>query len=100
MIKSRKDLKLWLEADSKNYQNVLHFKPNWFALSPISDQIFIWRYIKTLRYVEYYCSKSDIISYVFRFWYLRKLRKLAYRTGYQIPPFTVGKGLTLWHWGG
>lgn len=37
MIKSRKDLKHWLEADSKNYQNVLSFKPNWLALSPISD---------------------------------------------------------------
>ena len=28
-----------------------------------------------------------------------KLKKLAYKTGLQIPPNTVGPGLTIWHWG-
>jgi serine O-acetyltransferase len=32
-------------------------------------------------------------------WYLHKLRKISRVTGFQIPPNTIGKGLTIWHWG-
>lgn len=32
------------------------------------------------------------------FW-LRILRKYSHITGFQIPPHTCGKGLTIWHWG-
>ncbi len=32
-------------------------------------------------------------------WYLHKLRKLSRTTGFQIPPNTIGPGLTIWHWG-
>ena len=28
-----------------------------------------------------------------------RLRRLSYKTGFQIPPNTCGKGLTIWHWG-
>ena len=34
-----------------------------------------------------------------RVWYLHKLRSLSRITGFQIPPNTVGEGLTIWHWG-
>ncbi len=100
MIESKRDLREWLHADSRNYQNVVRFKFNRFALSPISDQVYIWKYIKTLRHVEYYLSKNNLLFLMLRFWHLRKLRKYAYMTGFQIPPLTVGKGLTLWHMGG
>lgn len=30
---------------------------------------------------------------------LRKLRALSRVTGFQIPPNTIGQGLTIWHWG-
>lgn len=32
-------------------------------------------------------------------WYLHKLRRLSRITGFQIPPNTIGPGLTIWHWG-
>lgn len=34
-----------------------------------------------------------------RIYWLRRLRKLSYKTGFQIPPNTCGKGLTIWHRG-
>ncbi len=33
------------------------------------------------------------------FWYLYKLRKCSRVTGFQIPPGTVGPGMTIWHRG-
>jgi serine O-acetyltransferase len=32
-------------------------------------------------------------------YYRWKLNRLAYKTGFQIPPNVVGPGLTIWHWG-
>ena len=34
-----------------------------------------------------------------RLYWLRKLRRISYKTGFQIPPNTCGKGITIWHWG-
>ena len=34
-----------------------------------------------------------------RLFYLYKLRRISYKTDFQIPPFTCGKGLTIYHWG-
>lgn len=105
MIKSKKELLEYIAQDSKNFKRQLargggkcmtNLRSN-----PISDQKYIWLYIKTLRYVEYYDFKkksNKFYSFVF-YYHLKKLRNLSYRTGFQIPPHTCGKGLTIWHWG-
>ena len=41
-------------------------------------------------------GKKNVLS---KLYYLYKLKKLSYKTGFQIPPYTCGKGLTIWHWG-
>lgn len=103
MIHSKADLVEYLAADSKNYQRRnsllqrlrLHFSP-----SPISDQTYVWKYIKAMRYCEYAVSFQDTVwGKIKKAYYSRRLLKYAYKTGFQIPPCVFGKGLTIWHWG-
>lgn len=101
MIKTKKDLFNYIKADSINYESVCSFS-KWRILlssSPISDQIFIWRYIKTLRYCEYHTNNTNLFHRILSKWYLYKLRKISRITGFQIPPNVLGKGVTIWHWG-
>lgn len=92
------------EADAVNYKSqyrswIRKIKCNVFS-DPISEQKYIWLYIKALRYVEYYQNTSGgTINKLFMLWWLKKLRKYSHITGFQIPPHTCGWGLTIWHWG-
>lgn len=92
------------EADAVNYKSqyrswIRKIKCNVFS-DPISEQKYIWLYIKALRYVEYYQNTSGgIINRLFMLWWLRKLRKYSHITSFQIPPNVCGKGLAIWHWG-
>lgn len=103
MIYNRHDLREYLSADSKNYQTLLG---GWQTLKtlllcdPISDQRYIWKYIVALRHVEWCVNAKGLWRHqLMRIYWLRRLRKLSYKTGFQIPPNTCGKGLTIWHWG-
>ena len=99
------DIKGVLLADSKNFSSTAKrfgIKARLFS-NPINDQYYIWRYIKYLRYSEYYTLKyrksKNIANLLMLLLSLHILRKMSYKTGFQIPPFTCGKGLTIWHWG-
>lgn len=111
MIQNRKQLREYLACDKQNYEIVA--KPRSIRdriigrllVSPISDQTKIWEYIKVLRKCEYYENVfwsntfGDILRRFFLLYYLSRLRKLSRITGFQIPPNTIGRGLTIWHWG-
>ena len=103
-MKDKIILKDFLDADAINYKSqnrswIMKIKCNVFS-NPISEQKYIWLYIKALRHVEYYQNNSGrVIFKVFMLWWLRKLRKYSHITGFQIPPNVCGKGLTIWHWG-
>ena len=103
-MKDKCKLKDFFEADAVNYMSqnrswIRKIKCNVFS-DPISEQKYIWLYIKALRYVEYYQNTSGgIINRLFMLWWLRKLRKYSHITSFQIPPNVCGKGLTIWHWG-
>ena len=104
-ILTRNDLVEWLSNDAKNYplyssnvgfkQSFINLLRRFFA-GPLSDQKYIWKFIKTLRYTEYYLNTSQYIYYLY---YLHKLRKYSRITGLQIEPNTVGKGLSIYHFG-
>lgn len=103
----RYDLAKYIEADSKNFPGArgggfTKYKGYLFA-NPICDQRYIWAYIYNLRHVEYWTlkckEKRTLYNLSMRLFYLYRLRKMSYMTGFQIPPFTCGKGLTIWHWG-
>lgn len=110
MIKNKQDYYGYLDSDSINYRIISGkagftkwLKTRLFA-TPISDQSMIWLYIKTLRKCEYYLNTRDhsvwgVIKLVMYFYYLHRLRVLSRKTSFQIPPNTIGKGLTIWHWG-
>lgn len=115
MIETRKQLKECLALDSINYakRNKSWGKSltNDLVTNPINDQKYIWNYIKEMRYNEFYFNNSLLAKYshkskfmkiIFMFFLIlsnRKLKRLAYKTGFQIPPNTIGAGLTIWHWG-
>lgn len=115
MITTKKDLKDYLSCDSKNYPKrvanfLLRIKNN-LATNPINDQQQIWEYIKQLRKNEYHLNNSylargvkmSLLGGVFHTVLLiisnYRLKKLSYKTGFQIPPNTIGKGLTIFHYG-
>lgn len=103
MITSKKDLLEYIAADSKNYQKRrIHFQwlRSMLYVSPISDQTYIWKYIKTMRLCEYTIScHNTLIGKIKNIYYSHRLMKYAYKTGFQIPPCVFDKGLTIWHWG-
>ena len=108
MIQNKQDYRYYIERDSRNYRKVsgnMGIKErflNRLLSSPISDQSKIWEYIKTLRKCEYWHNARTVLGGGGKFiylLYLHKLRKLSRITGFQIPPNTIGPGLTIWHWG-
>lgn len=102
MILSRKDYLDYIEADGKNYcrltQKGKYLKTR-ITSTPSSDQSKIWAYIKTMRKVELFLNKKSLFSNLFAAFYMHKLRVLSRITGFQIRPNSIGKGLTIWHWG-
>lgn len=93
----------------EEYQNYIT-KPelrliNWRGLysflrrTPISDEKYIWKYVRTLRFVEYYLARKTFIDRIIAAILLAKLRRLGYKTGFQIPPFVCDWGLTIYHYG-
>lgn len=103
MITNKQQLQEYLVADAKHFtiqrQNWKTTKYNIFS-NPISDNKYIWKYIVALRKTELCINSTNIIRHsFFRFYWLWRLRRLSYKTGFQIPPNTCGKGLTIFHWG-
>ncbi len=97
MIKDKNDLKEYLTADDKNYQFLKGYNiKKIINASPISDNSAIWEYIYTLRHCEYAINRNLKLRKIYYLW---KLRKLSYKTGFQIPPNVIGKGVTLYHYG-
>lgn len=102
-IKTKQDLKEWLALDAVHYPSqhqgfLKTLKYNLIA-TPLMDQKYIWAFVKTLRYSEYHLNNHGMWHTIARTYYLWKLRKLAYKTGFQIAPNAVGPGLQLIHFG-
>lgn len=100
MISTKEDLIEYLKADSKQYQvqaGKLLTRLRWNLFSnPTSDTKYIWKYIKTLRFLEYYTNTNNRWGQML---YSYRLRKLGYKTGFQIPPNVCGPGITIYHYG-
>lgn len=103
MITSRIELYNYLQADSKNYtlrtSGLLRRLRNNVGVTPIANQRYIWKFIKTLRYLELYTNSNKIWHLPFLVYYRNKLNRLSVKTGFQIPPNVIGPGMTIWHWG-
>lgn len=103
IIKTRTQLKEWLALDAVHYTTQIQsfwkrLKYNLLA-HPCMDQYYTWKYVKTLRYAEYHSNNTSLLNKILRTKYLYMLKRLGYKTGFQIPPNVVGPGLNLPHYG-
>jgi serine O-acetyltransferase len=100
-----------LEEDLKGYAKLKSFlsrEKNIWVTNPINTQYLIYRYVVNLRWAEYHLNLSVLSGFkgilaiyhtaclIYRY---RKLRKISYKTGIQIPPNICGPGLQIWHYG-
>lgn len=104
MIQTKKDLREYLEQDAniygiKNHSFIWRIKQ--YLVDPMHYQMLNWKYIKVLRYSEYYFNnrKRNLFNYLLFAYYTWKLRQLSIKTGIQVPLNVIGKGLAIWHFG-
>ena len=94
MIKTKKELKKCLKNDYKYYEKNL--KDRVRDIITQEHLIEIWKYIKYLRYEEYYLNTN---KKVLRLIYSRKKNLLGNKLGFYILPNSVDCGLTICHHG-
>lgn len=104
MIKTKKELKDFLKQDAKVYginNDTILWCIRQHLVDPMHYQSINWKYVKTLRYSEYYFNnrKRNLLYYLKFVYYIGKLRRLSLKTGIQVPMNVVGKGFAIWHWG-
>lgn len=97
MIKSKSDLKKCLEEDYKYYEISLKEK---IRDNFVKEHLrVIWKYIKYLRYEEYYSNKKSLIYKPWKLLFTRKKNKLGNKLGFYIHPNCFEEGLTICHHG-
>lgn len=92
MIRSREDLKFYMNEDLK----ALRIKGGWY------DLIFhdIWRFQVALRRLEYHTNATgSIYSKLMRLYLKLRVRKKGRRLGFSIPENVFGPGLAIAHAG-
>ncbi len=94
MIQSKEELKFYLQEDRKRYN--LRFYDRFI----FNENYYVYDYLKTLRYLEYYTNSPKNLwrkfIYYFLYWnYKRKCNKLRIKIGIN----TCGPGLYLPHIG-
>lgn len=111
MIKSKSDLHAYLRADCcqkfKQQSWYDRIKHN-LVTNPINYTALTNSYIVNLRYAEYHHNNSFFVGVksvmsafhtLMTIYYFRKLKRISFKTGIQIPPNTIGAGLTIFHYG-
>ena len=94
MIKTRNDLRLYLSEDKKRYQI------NFSFIHPFiySETYYVYRYLKNLRYLEYYLNNKNNLFFRFLYFFcLLQHRKLSLKSGMTIAPNTLGRGCLIMH---
>ena len=63
-----------------------------------NESYYVWKYIKHMRYVEYYFTKRGLCRLAY-YWHWLILKRLQFKLHIYIYPFTVGPGFRLYHIG-
>jgi serine O-acetyltransferase len=96
MIKTRKDLKLYISEDKKRYGNVTSFT----KIFGHSEQWYIWKVIYSVRLLEFYKNNcTNIVNKVIYTLLNIRHHKLMKNTGIYIFPNVFGPGLYIPHLG-
>ena len=93
MIKSKHDLKEYLDADLKRFKT----KPKFIDWILHNEKWFIHQYIVALRHVEYHINTNKK-GILYLLWWFR-YKRLGFKLRYTIYPNTTGKGLIVHHVG-
>lgn len=92
MITNRQDLNYFLSEDLKRFNNK---KPNLKDYLLHNEVWYIFRYIKHLRYIEYYKNRNRLLF----LWHFFKYKRLGFQLRITIYPGTVGAGFRIYHVG-
>lgn len=98
MIKSKKELHFYIKADRMMNRGFFR-NPMIVALKCIIMPDYILRYLRCLRYAEYFKHKIGIINRVWYAFYGMRCYKLGMRLGFSISCDVFGYGLVIPHYG-
>lgn len=93
MIQTRKDLKQYLDADSK----ANNMSKEWLKRLTYNDNYLVNRHLRLLRKYEYYINNPHWYNVPIKYYYALKYRKSQVKTNMVIFPNTMGPGLLLMH---
>lgn len=93
MIKSKEDLKRYLNEDRKSLLMQNGGGKRLLFANPIES------YQKTLRFLEYYTNCKSFCRRLFWLYYKIKFRHLSLKLGFSIPINVIDEGLSIAHYG-
>ena len=93
MIKTKKDLKYYLYEDLKRYGGK---KPNLKDWIVKNEGAYIYKYIRTLRYLEYYLNTGNHLMYL---WYFLRYKRMCFDLKIDIKANNLGPEFRLMHLG-
>lgn len=100
MIRSRKDLKFYIEEDRKRNQAPKGWWSYWFRVMAGSDHVCVFRYLKCLRHCEYHLNSAGRFHRMMYLWYRFRLSQLGMKYNLKISPNICGYGLRIMHLSG
>lgn len=101
MIKTRKDLKLYIQEDAKRNGMSRGFWYRQFSLLKGNECAYAFSYLKLLRHCEWhYNNRKNIIHRLLYRIYDMRMNRLGLRLGVHIPLNTCGYGLRIIHLSG
>ena len=98
MIKTKKELDFYLQADRMMNRNCFKFSLK-NRLKNIITPDWIMLFLATMRKLDYYTSKEGGVNRLLLAYYRNKYKKLEVRLGFSIDPRVFGYGLVMPHHG-
>lgn len=101
MIKTKADLKFYLQEDAKaNFMADVSFLKYICKLFAGSESAHVYRYLKCLRRCEYHKNAMGGIHKLSSTFYSIKLHRLGFKYNIRIPVNVCGYGVTIYHLAG
>ncbi len=99
MIKTRKDLTLCLDEEKKWYFRDASLYSRIKSRLLGENRVLLFRYVRFLRYAEYYHNRVGILSKILHAYWQRKKNRLGRKLGIEIRENSFGPGLHIYHCG-
>lgn len=92
MIKTKEDLKYYLQEDRKRFGKSPTLK-DWVLKN---EWAYVYRYMRILRHLEYHLNNNNRMSYLY---YFLRYKRLCFNLSIDIKPNNLGPGFRLMHLG-